>query len=35
MGNATNNPAHFESKCFDINVAPTTTTPDNTNCKII
>lgn len=34
IGKATNNPAHFESKCLDNNDAPTITEPDIMNCKI-
>lgn len=35
IGNATSNPAHFESNDLEINVAPTTTAPDMTNCRTI
>ncbi|MBU1974964.1 MAG: hypothetical protein KKG59_01020 [Nanoarchaeota archaeon] len=34
-GNATNNPAHLESKDLEMSVAPTTTAPDKTNVNII
>jgi hypothetical protein len=35
VGKATSKPAHLELNDLDNNVAPTTTAPDNINCKII